>query len=687
MARVVARRLVNGKLSPLLIVFSLLTPLSAALAGELTAVEASATVNAIRAASNGKGAVALQTIRHSRSEIARDVVQWFALQTGNIDASFSTYARFMAEHPDWPRCIEINDKLQCDLLRKQAEQRVSSYDDPRAILAFFTANPPLTLQGLYAYASALDNAGQRSEAEIAIRNHWINASFNTSEQTDFLNRYGRVLREGDREARVDRLLWDRATDTANALLSSLNDPDFRALASARIALQKDTANVSALIAAVPSRYADDPGLAYDRARRLANKDDERAAANILLAHGTATDGKADAWWKLRERVARELLSYGDYSAAYRVASQHGIRDTTQQSYRDAEWTSGWIALRFTGHAQEAAGHFINMYKAASSVISKARGAYWMGRAAHQLGQDDTAKQWYAVAARYGTAFYGQAAAHELYGDVNIQPPTVAPPTPQQWAEYNEKDMVKAVRIGLEIGNTAVTKAFMNALADSSASQAEATMAVHLGAELRRPDLAAWAAKRIGRAGYDIPSEGYPALHFAIPGEPEASLIHAITRQESTFNTKARSPANALGLMQLLPTTAERQAKLLGLSHKTAWLTERPQHNVILGSSYLAKLIDGCAGSYICGIASYNAGPGNTAKWRDRYGYPGQQRLGVAGRASNEPLMWKQIDWIELIPFSETREYVNFVLANNEVYRAVLSRDGPVRLQLRHNLSR
>lgn len=689
MTKVLARQLAHSKLYPAFLAFSLLASPAANAANELNHSETATYRNAINAASRGRGQEAVRAVRRTQSDIGKDVVRWYALQTGSIDANFATYAGFIKEHADWPRCIEIDSRTQCDMLRRQAELRVSEFDTPSTVIELFSANPPLTARGLKAYASALDKNGQREDAEKAIRSFWINGSMSidrrNNEQRDYLEQYGHILTEADREARVDRLLWDGATESAKDLIPSLDSAGYKAVANARIALQNDEGNVATLVNAVPASHADDPGLAFDRARRLAKRDDEVSAARLLIAHGPATNGKASAWWRLRERVARELVSQGNAEDAYKVASQHGVTPRDDQSYRDAEWTSGWIALRFVGDAEKASRHFRNMYDASISVISKARGAYWTGRAEQALGHADDAKRWYTDASQYGTTYYGQLAAHELYGDVNIQPPSAPEPSEAARDAFADRDMARAVRVGVEIGNHSVAKAFMNALADASRSQDEATLAVELGAQLRRPDLAAWAAKRVGRLGYAVPAEGYPTLKFPLPDEPEEPLILAITRQESTFYTQAKSGANAQGLMQLLPATAAKQARDLGIRHQESWLLSKPDHNVKLGSAYLNGRINGF-GSYIWGIAAYNGGPGNAARWAERYGSSGPLTVPNAAK-TGEPALWNEIDRVELISFAETREYVQYVLAGAEVYRAILNKgNSPARLQLQRNLA-
>lgn len=686
MTKVLARKLAHSKLYPVVLAFSLIAP-APAQTQELSRSEVEAYRSAITNAARGRSAQAVREVRRTQNEVAKEVVQWFALQQGSIPADFNTYAEFIRDHADWPRCIEIENKNQCDLLRKQAELRVSTASNDRDIISFFEQNAPLTANGLNAYATALTNAGQHEPAIAAVRKFFVNGSMTREEQKEFYDRHRGTLNEADREARVDRLLWDGATEQAKALVPTLTSAGYRALAMARITLQNDEGNASAMVDAVPASHAGDAGLAYDRANRLAKKDNERAAAEILIAHGTGTNGKASAWQKLRERVARELLANGEATTAYKVASEHGLKAQDGVPYLTAEWTAGWIALRFKGDAVSAASHFKGMYEASTSVISKARGAYWMGRAVAANGQEDTAKKWYEVSAQYGTTYYGQIAAHELYGDVNITAPVTPEPSREVKEAFNNRDMVRAVRVGVQIGNHSVAKAFINALADASKSQDDATLAVQLGAELRRPDLAAWAAKRTGRLGYAVPAEGYPVIRFQIPSQPEPALIHSITRQESTFYQYAKSGANAQGLMQLLPPTAAQEAKRLGIPHQAAWLMSKPEHNVRLGSSYLQGRIEGFDGSYILGTAAYNGGPGNAAKWRNRYGPPGSLNIPTAAKAG-EPALWGRLDWVEMIPFSETREYVQFVLSGAEVYRAILNKnEQPARLQLRNNLMR
>ena len=310
----------------------------------------------------------------------------------------------------------------------------------------------------------------------------------------------------------------------------------------------------------------------------------------------------------------------------------------------------------------------------TAIISRARGAYWVGRAAAAAGQQETAKQWYEAAAAMGDiTFYGQAAAIERYGSgVQINPPQVQPISAQSRANFSRNSLVIAATILQQQGDKDGVRSFMFALANGAKTQDEAILTLDLASRFNRADIAAMAAKKLGGLGFRIPAEGYPVLRTQnLPAAPENALIHAIIRQESTFDAQARSPAGALGYMQLMPETAARQAQSLGIKgHSTALLSSNPMHNIRLGSAYLEAQMQRFNRNPILAAAAYNAGPARVSQWLDRYGTPNNPTLPTV-RTADMPALWHQIDWAEAIPFNETRNYVMRVNEALSVYRTLL----------------
>jgi soluble lytic murein transglycosylase len=691
MALVVARGIARSKLSPLVLAFSLLT--GAPAFAQLSAGE----LNQFRAAVSSLG----QRSGPPRvsNPAAQSLLDWMYLQRPDNSASFSAYAEFLRAHPDWPRR---------QILSEQAEKRLNGTERSALVIEHFNANAPQSVKALDAYVRALRQEDQDDAAKRAVKAFWRTVPMNQSEQTEVMTRYRQELDLFDHHMRVDRIISGGfgAADMAarRALANAIPGGEVHKQGNA-VRLQIVEAirtgtrgNISSsqrqridqLVDNLPETAQRDTGFVYDYARWLEFSDQPEKAGRVLAAHPTHPHGDMSYAWKVRDMVARDLIERGDGEAAYKVASQHGLTTKDEQIYREAEWLSGWIALRFLGDARKAWDHFDAMYKGSTAIISRARGAYWLGRAAQALGQGEIAGQWYEQATRIGgSTFYGQMAALDRYGEAKIDAPSVRDPDGDERATFNNKLLIEAVRIAHQAGESDLTKSLLLAQANNVKSQAEATLTLKLAKQLGGDSVATFAAKRVGAQGYAVGREGYPTLR-GVPAKPEAALIHAIIRQESTFDSQARSPVGALGLMQLMPETAKQQARRMGVRHSTAMLQSNPTHNIKLGSAFLQGLLDNFGGSYILAPAAYNAGPGRAREWVERFGSPTNSRLRSLDLTPerNEPAVWKTIDWIEAIPFNETRNYVMRVNEAVSVYRAILN-DGPqpVRLALSRDLRR
>lgn len=690
MALVVARRVARSKLSPLILAFSLLA--GAPAEAQLSGGELAQFRGAVATMGAGGG------VANLADPAAQSLLDWMYLQRPDNRANFLSYAEFMRAHPDWPRR---------QILAEQAEKRLNGSEPAEKVIDHFKANAPQSVKGLDAYVRALKTEDQDSAAKEAVKLFWRTATLTLSEQTDVMRRYRNELDIFDHHMRVDRLIIGglEANDMAKrrSLVAAIpagdvhkrgNELRLQMMEAIRTgnrgqvsAAQRQRFDIQA--SSLPDAARRDTGFVYDYARWLEFADEPVKAGQILAEQPTHPHGDMSYAWRVRDMVARDLVERGYGEAAYRVASQHGLTTKDDQAYRDAEWLSGWIALRSVGDANKAWGHFDAMYKGSTAIISKARGAYWLGRTAQALGQGEIANQWYGVAARTGgSTFYGQMAALDRYGEAKIDAPEVPDPAADDRLAYNGKKLVQAAQIAHQLGDKELVKSLLLAQANNVKSQAEATLTLRLARQLGSDAVATFAAKRVGAQGYLIGREGYPTLRN-VPGKPEAALIHAIIRQESTFDSQARSPVGALGLMQLMPATATQQAKRMGLRHSTAMLQSNPAHNVKLGSAYLQGLLDDFNGSFILAVASYNAGGNRAREWVTRFGHPANPRLLSVDLTpqKNEPAIWKTIDWIEAIPFNETRNYVMRVNEAVSVYRAILGGDKPVRLALNQDLRR
>jgi soluble lytic murein transglycosylase len=414
-----------------------------------------------------------------------------------------------------------------------------------------------------------------------------------------------------------------------------------------------------MIEAVPSHLQTHPGLLYERAKWRRSKKVDGVSDLLRQIDGKDVPaGGRGRLWDERAIATREELKLRNYTRAYQLAAPHGMN--TGADFADAEWLAGWIALRLNGDATRSLGHFEKMTAGVSSPVSLSRGYYWTGRARDALGQPDAALAAYSAAATHKYTYYGQLAS-ERTGDKKIDLGAPPVPTAEDQARFDAMPVVQAMRLLGEAGETESFRFFAFFLDDQLTQPVDLEMLSALTNQYTTPDVGV----RVGKAGLQrgvvAPGASYPVLNLNISRQPqvERAYVLAITRQESEFNPNARSSVGARGLMQFMPATAKAEARLRGLPYEQAWLTERPEYNMTLGGLHLDTLINQFGGSYIMTAAAYNAGPSRPNQWVRDYGDPRAGQI--------DP-----IDWVEFIPFSETRNYVQRVLENIQVYRHRLS---------------
>ena len=603
---------------------------------------------AFQAAQEGAWSLARDLARDSGDPMVMKTIRWANLARPATNAPFTEIAAFVHENPDWP---------QQDDLKRNAEGALPTDFTDRGVLDWFESSPPLTFDGTRRYAQVLIRQGQTDKARAEIRRRWIEGPVPTTEQGDFLNDYRQYLSGADHRERLDRLIWDEHYDPARAMLR-LVDADTRAVAEARLALAERTPGVDGALKRVPAALNNDPGLLFERIRwRRRNGNDLEAAQ--LLANVPPKDSREDAWWNERQTLARRMLDAGNVKLAYKLVSAHGHQ--AGLPYANAEWFSGWLALRYLNDPTTALHRFKNMMKKVETPISLSRAAYWAGRAALAAGQKDEAASLFKKAAGYDSTFYGFLAA----GRVAEKPSLVL----HNDARNNQQDhsgdqiigtaLYQAASRLVEIGGPALYYAnyFMIRLRNDAPGGRAFEAIGRLALKSGQPGEAVKIGKAALNDNFMLPEIAYP-VRSPLPSAPEPALIHAIIRQESLFIPTARSPVGALGLMQLMPDTARAMAKNEGLRHSTEMLTRQPDYNVRLGSAYLQSLVRRYDGAYILAIAAYNAGPSRVNNWIEAFGDPRQNNI--------DP-----IDWIERIPFTETRNYVHRVLENVQIYRARL----------------
>jgi len=625
-----------------LAVASVTLPLAAAAEGGAD-IDRQAMQAVVAAADSGDWKQAFARAAQIKDPLPLKMVQWLEYTRGNTAARFADIAAFIDANPNWP-----HQKTLC----RRAEDALQFESDETAA-AWFKRHPATSAAGRVREAEILLNRGDTAHGMAALTAAWINGDFTPLEERSFWTRHGSQMRPEDNWKRLDRLIWDNQVEPARRMLS-LVSADYRALAEARIALATGAPHAEILAARVPAALKSDPGLLFDQLRWDRKKDAVDAAAQILLAQSGDPVHPA-AWWGERQQIARRLLAGGNSEQAYKIVQQHGA--LTGDAYSEAEFLSGYIALRFMKKADLAFDDFANILARVGTASGKARAAYWGGRAAAAEGKAELATKWFAAGADHMTTFYGQLAAHQLGSSAPPHPDPEPRPSPEQLARFNAQELVRAARLFLEASpRDHHAKAFLMRLAETAKAPIDLAMLADLAESHGRIDLAIAVARRAGEDGMPLLVHGYPVTALPSGGTTERPLLLAIVRQESGFAPDAVSPVGARGLMQLMPATAASVASKIQLPYSAERLTADGIYNVTLGRAYLETLLDDFGGSYALAIAAYNAGPGRVRQWLHEFGDPRGKDI-------------EMVDWIEMIPFTETRTYVQRVLENLQIYRA------------------
>ncbi len=578
----------------------------------------------------------------TRDPALSKLIRWMELRRASSRAGFDEILKFMALNPDWPGK---------HALRLRAEEAMPADMPDADVIAYFQKSPPLGA-GKMRLAEAYSRTGQKAKAAELIREAWINGDFDAAQEKAFLLRYRDTIRSQDHWTRLDKMLWDGKTGGAYQRMLARVEPGQKALAEARLRLKSGAGGIDKALAAVPASLQNDPGYLFERAkwRRIRSQND---GAREILLKPPAKLVRPDLWWREVEYQARQALRDGDISLAYKLAASHKPDNGKVQA--DAEFFAGFVALRFLDDPKTALAHFRRLHDGVTSPISLSRGAYWAGRASEALKDSAGAKAWYTKASEQLTTFYGQIAAGKL-SDAAPALPADAKATTAEIQAFKKSELARIVEILNELGPNELFVAFSIALVDRARTPGEKSLALAHIRATGRTDTAVAVARRVARDGHVLIDDGYPMIKLPKGEGPESALVHAIIRQESGFDQRAVSRAKAQGLMQLMPATAKIVSKELGIKYDLGDLTQNPGYNITLGSSYLNGLIDDFDGSYIAAIAGYNAGPGRIKRWlRDN----GDIRKGEAD----------VLDWIEQIPISETRNYVQRVLEGLYIYRS------------------
>lgn len=596
--------------------------------------------------------------------VSRQIATWALIDVVGDQAGFFLVDQARRDLSGWPRGAG----------RRQAAERLlaTSGLSPEQTIAWFGGESPATARGSLALASAMMAAGQGAEAATLVRRVWREQVFEADVQASMLAQFGAYLRPEDHARRADMLLYGPQGPAAQAMVAMLPAEE-RAIAQVRMALRGDAGNAEALLAALTPAQASHPGIAFERAGYHRRRGQEARAYDVLSPLPPEHAGLSDAAtrvWRDRYPMVLASIRSGDFRNAYRAAANTGL--TSGGPAADAEFYAGWLALRKLNNPELADRHFAAIAQIGSTPITVGRAFYWRGRAHEAMGDADGAQAFYRRASEHNTTFYGQLAAEKV-GDGTMTLPPEPEITEFDRARFEGRDVVRAARRLKEIGEDTLFRVFILHLKDVLPTAAEQALLVDMARGYGDQTGSMLVVRGAATQGYVLPLRGYPyraAPEIARP--PEQALTLAIIRQESGFDPLIRSPAGARGMMQVMPGTAQIVARQIGLSYSEGLLND-PDYNMRLGQTYITQMLDRFSGSYPLAIAAYNAGPGRPAQW---IGFCGDPR-----GSGTDP-----IDFIECIPFTETRNYVMRVMEGAQVYRARLN-NGTAKVTLSQDLAR
>lgn len=604
------------------------------------------------------------------SDAIIDMVLWkkFSDKIDIQSTSFSDISRFALDNPFYPT---IND------IKRNVEKIAVANDIPyQASEQYFKNIAAVETEAkIYVLKSKIDalqrskltpeeREKERKSIQNLISKIWLKENFDLTEERNFLVKYGNQLSELDHFNRIERLLFDNRNEDAKRIFNYVNE-DARALFSAVIELQNNPKFVEKVYLSVPRKFRDNEGLTYRRILWYKSKDKFDDLIELMLDLPEKTS-YPEKWWSLRRLYGREMLKQKRYKIAYKLISQHNLPKTSSD-YWEAEWTAGWIALRFMDEEKAAYAHFEKLYNSVSQPVTVSRAAYWLGMASEAMSDRQKAIEWYKVATRYPIFFYGQLAIHKhrSIDPVGSQEDIILPKDP----DITGRDMVKisesrAAQVAylLTIMNekTDATKIY-EWIVNNSPTEGQIAVVMKLVNESGDRQMDARISRIAAKKNVFFIKDKFQIVR-EVSSDEYAPLVHAIIKQESGFAPTAVSQVGALGFMQLMPNTAKLVAKEMNIAYNKQLLATDINYNVRLGSFYIKKLIDRFNGSEMLAIASYNAGPNATQRWINEFYDP-----------RNEKDIDKVVDWIELITYSETRNYVQRIMENLIVYKYLMSR--------------
>jgi len=602
-----------------------------------------------------KWTTSLKIAKKAKDKSIYNFIQWKHLLTSGNQASFYDYKVFIDQNSKYPRIGR---------LKYLAEHKLSTAKiSPKKIIDWFDGKEPLSGYGKMIIGESFILTENKDKGKKLIKEGWITADLSKNELKFFRKKFKKYLNADDYIKRADYLAWNNKYWDLKRLLRYL-PKDYELLYTARQILMTRGYGVDQAIKNVPEKFKNDAGLNYDRLKWRRKRGRVDSSLEILLSIKNDKNYlvEPEKWWKEREIISRALIYKKKYETAYKISSNHGM--SKGSDFAAAEWMSGWIALSFLNDPLIAKDHFQNFYKNVNYPISTSRGAYWLGRTYEKLGDKEQSVYWYDIASKYLTTYYGQLAflkldpsgKFELNKDMEID-------DKYRYIFFN-KELVKITYLLDELKKDKYTKFILRHLANDNIQKGSEVLAAELATNIQRYDFAIQISKISSYQKRFHNKFNYPIISTPkkINGRkiPESAFILSIIRQESEFDLSANSHAGAKGLMQLMPYTAKLVSKQAKLPYSKSRLTSDPEYNINLGSHYIAGLILQYEGAYPFAIAAYNAGPNRVKFWKKINKNPQKKQINY-------------VDWVELIKFRETRNYVQRVLENYNVYRYILEK--------------
>lgn len=579
----------------------------------------------------------------------RTYAQWHYLRSASSTPNFDEVLRFIKNYPDWP---------DQSALRSRAEKALfQSHETGEHARSFLTQYPPISGYGMLVAAR-----NQMGDITKHVKQAWVQGDFDKNDEQTIMHEFASFLDTQDYVARIDRLLRDDRASIAERFLGRVSAAD-EALFRARIALIRHDHGVEGLVSKVPAAKQSDDGLLADRAIWRRSKGLESGTIELLRQMRPAS-AYAIKLWPLRAEYAREMIEERRYGDAVALLDNMGKLDGAHLA--DALWMRGWVRLEFMHEASTAYTLFHKLYSSVNFPVSKARAAYWAGRAAERNGNPAIANDWYQKAAKNPTVFYGQLAFSKVYPGKPLGFGSAPSYSDSRVQALMNTPLMQAAKSLNDMGEPYLTDPLIKNLAEQATEPSALAEIVIACQNLGMRFGQIRAVKIALQKNVVMLKEGWPTVRNPQNFDVELPLAYAISRQESEFNTRAISPTGARGLMQLMPATAKVVARQLGAPFDVERLFD-PNYNMRLGTHYLGNLVSGFDGSYILAIAGYNAGPGRSRQWTQRFGQTGHD-------------IYQTLNWVELIPFAETRNYVQRVLENLQVYRAVLAPNNPLGIE-------